>query len=94
VQRALAVHPGVWFGDARKPGGGWRLTSTAPRWWLEVDQYGFAVVADHPDRLGFFATLTLPDVRHRRRVTDFLPPNGPAAEDLLLTLDVIRLMFS
>ncbi|UUZ58209.1 amidohydrolase family protein [Nocardioides sp. B-3] len=44
--------PGAWFGDrgeARRPA-------------REVNDYAAGVVADHPTKFGFFATLTLPDV--------------------------------
>lgn len=44
--------PGVWFGD-----------DAEARWWArKVNEFAAAVVADRPDRFGFFATLTLPDV--------------------------------
>ncbi|RSM75932.1 amidohydrolase [Kibdelosporangium aridum] len=44
--------PGVYFADAAE----------ALRWAREVNEYTAAVVAKHPERFGFFATLTLPDV--------------------------------
>ncbi|MFJ7218864.1 amidohydrolase family protein [Amycolatopsis sp. NPDC098790] len=44
--------PGVWFGDGPE----------ARRWARHVNEYAASVVADRPDRFGFFATLTLPDV--------------------------------
>ena len=44
--------PGVWFGDPTE----------SRRWAREVNEYTAEVMADHPDRFGFFATLTLPDV--------------------------------
>ncbi|MGW3961764.1 amidohydrolase family protein [Amycolatopsis sp. NPDC005003] len=44
--------PGVYFGDAAE----------ARRWAREINDFCAAVVARHPDRFGFFATLTLPDV--------------------------------
>ncbi|MYW97661.1 amidohydrolase [Amycolatopsis rubida] len=44
--------PGVYFGDVPE----------ARRWAREVNEYAAEVVADRPDRFGFFATLTLPDV--------------------------------
>lgn len=44
--------PGVWFGDRTE----------ARKWAREVNEYSAKIVADHPDRFGFFATLTLPDV--------------------------------
>lgn len=44
--------PGVWFGEAKEA-----------MWWArEVNSYSAQVMADHPGRFGFFATLTLPDV--------------------------------
>jgi len=45
--------PGVWFGD----------DAEARRLARGVNEYSAGVVADRPDRFGFFATLTLPDVR-------------------------------
>ncbi|MFB7873711.1 amidohydrolase family protein [Nocardia sp. NPDC056064] len=44
--------PGVWFGDQAE----------ARRWAREINEYTADVVRAHPDRFGFFATLTLPDV--------------------------------
>ena len=44
--------PGVYFGDA----------GLARGWAREVNEYTANIVADRPDRFGFFATLTLPDV--------------------------------
>ncbi|MBM7517509.1 amidohydrolase family protein [Nocardioides nitrophenolicus] len=44
--------PGAWFGDDRQ----------ARRTAREVNDYAAGVVADHPHRFGFFATLTLPDL--------------------------------
>lgn len=44
--------PGVWFGDVPES-----------RYWARhVNDYAAELVADRPDRFGFFATLTLPDV--------------------------------
>jgi len=45
--------PGVWFGD----------DGEARRLAREVNEHAAGVVAEHPDRFGFFATLTLPDVQ-------------------------------
>lgn len=45
--------PGVWFGD----------DAEARRLARSVNEYTAGVVADHPHKFGFFATLTLPDVR-------------------------------
>jgi predicted TIM-barrel fold metal-dependent hydrolase len=44
--------PGAWFGQDHE----------ARRLAREVNDYAAGVVADHPGRFGFFATLTLPDV--------------------------------
>ena len=44
--------PGVHLGD----------DAEARRWAREVNEFAAAAVAEHPARLGFFATLTLPDV--------------------------------
>lgn len=44
--------PGVFFGD----------TDEARRWAREINEYCAEVVTERPDRFGFFATLTLPDV--------------------------------
>ena len=44
--------PGAWFGDDRQ----------ARRMARDVNEYAASVVADHPQRFGFFATLTLPDL--------------------------------
>jgi predicted TIM-barrel fold metal-dependent hydrolase len=44
--------PGVYFGDVAE----------ARRWAREINEFTAKVVSDHPDRFGFFATLTLPDV--------------------------------
>jgi len=44
--------PGAWLGDGRE----------ARRIARDVNEYAAGVVADHPRRFGFFATLTLPDV--------------------------------
>lgn len=44
--------PGAWFGDERE----------ARRWARHLNEYTADVVAEHPGRFGFFATLTLPDV--------------------------------
>ncbi|KAA9160749.1 amidohydrolase [Amycolatopsis acidicola] len=44
--------PGVYFGDAAE----------ARRWAREINEYTAGVVTGRPDRFGFFATLTLPDV--------------------------------
>lgn len=44
--------PGVYFGDSVE----------ARRWAREVNDYSAEVVAARPERFGFFATLTLPDV--------------------------------
>jgi predicted TIM-barrel fold metal-dependent hydrolase len=44
--------PGVWFGD----------DGQACSWAREMNEYAAELVAKHPDRFGFFATLTLPDV--------------------------------
>lgn len=44
--------PGVYFGDGPQ----------ARRWAREINEYCAEVVARRPDRFGFFATLTLPDV--------------------------------
>ena len=45
--------PGVYFGDAAE----------ARRRAREVNEYSAEVVASRPERFGFFATLTLPDVQ-------------------------------
>ena len=45
--------PGAWFGE----------DGEARRLAREVNNHAAGVVADHPGRFGFFATLTLPDVR-------------------------------
>ncbi|GAA2795635.1 amidohydrolase family protein [Crossiella cryophila] len=45
--------PGVHFGN----------TPEARRWAREVNEFCAALVARHPTRFGFFATLTLPDVQ-------------------------------
>jgi len=44
--------PGAWLGDDRE----------ARRIARDVNEYAAGVVAEHPRRFGFFATLTLPDV--------------------------------
>lgn len=44
--------PGVWFGDVPE----------ARRWARRVNEFAAGLVAAQPDRFGFFATLTLPDV--------------------------------
>jgi len=44
--------PGVYFGDVAE----------ARRWAREINEFSAEVVAREPDRFGFFATLTLPDV--------------------------------
>ncbi|MEU5263088.1 amidohydrolase family protein [Amycolatopsis sp. NPDC021455] len=44
--------PGVYFGDVAE----------ARRWAREINEYCAEVVTRRPDRFGFFATLTLPDV--------------------------------
>lgn len=44
--------PGAWFGD----------DDQARRMAREVNEYAAGVVADHPQRFGFFATLTVPDL--------------------------------
>ena len=44
--------PGVYFGDAVE----------ARQWAREINEYSAEVVAARPERFGFFATLTLPDV--------------------------------
>jgi predicted TIM-barrel fold metal-dependent hydrolase len=44
--------PGVYFGDAVE----------TRQWAREVNEYSAEVVAGRPERFGFFATLTLPDV--------------------------------
>ncbi|MEC5191453.1 MULTISPECIES: amidohydrolase family protein [unclassified Arthrobacter] len=44
--------PGVYFGDAAE----------TRRWAREVNEFSAEVVAARPERFGFFATLTLPDV--------------------------------
>ncbi|PTT58787.1 amidohydrolase [Arthrobacter sp. HMWF013] len=44
--------PGVYFGDVLE----------ARRWAREVNEYSAQVVAGRPERFGFFATVTLPDV--------------------------------
>ena len=44
--------PGVWFGDGPE----------ARHWARWVNEFAAGVVAAQPDRFGFFATLTLPDV--------------------------------
>jgi len=44
--------PGTWFGERDE----------SRRWARDVNDYTAGVVADHPRRFGFFATLTLPDV--------------------------------
>jgi len=44
--------PGVHLGDA----------STAATWARRVNEFAAECAKDHPDRFGFFATLTLPDV--------------------------------
>jgi predicted TIM-barrel fold metal-dependent hydrolase len=44
--------PGVWFGD----------DAEARRWAREINEYSAGLVSRHPERFGFFATLTLPDV--------------------------------
>ncbi|MCA1004841.1 amidohydrolase [Rhodococcus hoagii] len=44
--------PGVWFGEVPE----------ARRWARRVNEHAAAVVERRPDRFGFFATLTLPDV--------------------------------
>jgi predicted TIM-barrel fold metal-dependent hydrolase len=44
--------PGVYFGDVPE----------ARRWAREINEYSAEVVAAQPDRFGFFATITLPDV--------------------------------
>lgn len=44
--------PGVYFGDAVE----------ARRWAREVNEYSAQVVAGRPERFGFFASVTLPDV--------------------------------
>lgn len=45
--------PGLYFGDAAE----------ARRWAREINEYSAEVVAARPERFGFFATLTLPDVQ-------------------------------
>jgi 6-methylsalicylate decarboxylase len=52
--------PGVWFGDAIE----------AERWAREVNEYTAEVVSEHPDRFGFFATVTLPDVQTAIKAAD------------------------
>lgn len=44
--------PGVWFGN----------DAEARHWARRINEYGAEVVHKRPDRLGYFATLTLPDV--------------------------------
>ncbi|NUT98268.1 MAG: amidohydrolase [Saccharothrix sp.] len=44
--------PGVYFGDVAE----------ARHWARDVNEFAAGVVVDRPDRFGFFATLTLPDV--------------------------------
>ena len=44
--------PGVWFGEVRE----------ARHWARRVNEYAAEIVENRPDRFGFFATLTLPDV--------------------------------
>lgn len=44
--------PGAWFGDVAE----------SRRWARDLNEHTAGVVADHPRRFGFFATLTLPDV--------------------------------
>ncbi|MGW2661652.1 amidohydrolase family protein [Nocardia tengchongensis] len=44
--------PGVYFGDVAE----------ARKWSREINEYSADVVRRNPDRFGFFATLTLPDV--------------------------------
>lgn len=44
--------PGTWFGD----------DDQARHMAREVNEYAAGVVADHPQRFGFFATLTVPDL--------------------------------
>jgi predicted TIM-barrel fold metal-dependent hydrolase len=44
--------PGVWFGD----------DAEARHWARDVNDFSAEVVRNAPDRFGFFATLTLPDV--------------------------------
>lgn len=44
--------PGAWFGDAAE----------TRMWARRLNDYSAGVVVERPDRFGFFATLTLPDV--------------------------------
>lgn len=44
--------PGAWFGDSRE----------TRMWARRLNDHSAGVVAERPDRFGFFATLTLPDV--------------------------------
>ncbi|MEV4125784.1 amidohydrolase family protein [Nocardia sp. NPDC049707] len=44
--------PGVWFGDDTEARG----------WARQINEFSAEVVRGRPDRFGFFATLTLPDV--------------------------------
>src|SRR6185295_14940671 len=46
------TNPGLWFGDKG-------VTSRLAR---ECNEYAAKVVADHPNRFGFFAAMPLPDV--------------------------------
>src|SRR2546430_2022438 len=46
------TNPGLWFGDKT-------VTTRLAR---ACNEYAAKLVADHPDRLGFFAAMPLPDV--------------------------------
>lgn len=70
--------PGVWFGDAGE----------ARRWAREVNEYAAEVVSARPDRFGFFATLTLPDVEGALDEADYaLGPLGADGVVLLASND-------